>query len=244
MVLDNGRIIEGVDIVHKEAANFFHNFLSENSGVPECDLSEKLVAHEQWAFIPGRSIFEIITLAQEMVHWLYKRNVGGNVMVKLDMAKAYDRVNWGFLLEVFRAFGFSDNFCRLIRQCVESPWFSIMRNETFTDDILIFVNGSKRSTKNLVHILETYEKWSGQIISKDKSALFMSKRISLIRKRGLLRLMGFKEGIFPVTYLGAPLVSGRLTSRIMELLIEKIRKKIAGWKMKLLLHGGRLILFT
>lgn len=70
---------------------------------------DKLVSHEQGAFIPGRSIFENITLTQEMVHSLHKHTVGGNVMVKLDMAKAYDRVNWGFLLEVFKAFGFSNN---------------------------------------------------------------------------------------------------------------------------------------
>ena len=54
---------------------------------------EKLVSHEQWAFIPGQSIFENITLALEMVHSLRRKKIGGNVMVKIDMAKAYDRVN-------------------------------------------------------------------------------------------------------------------------------------------------------
>ncbi|KAG2674106.1 hypothetical protein I3760_13G120400 [Carya illinoinensis] len=47
---------------------------------------------------------------------------------------------------------------------------------------------------------------------------------------------------FPVTYLGVPLVEGRLTSRVLEPLIEKIQKKVAGWKLHLLSQGGRLTL--
>lgn len=112
----------------------------------------------------------------------------------------------------------------------------------YVDDILIFANGNKRSMKDLVRTLETYEKWSGQLISKDKSAMFLSKHISSTRRCGLLRITGYKEGFFPVTYLGAPLVSGRLTSTILEPIIETIRSKISGLKMKLLSHGGRLIL--
>ena len=53
------------------------------------------------------------------------------MMVKIYMAKAYNVVNWGFLLEVFLAFGFFDNFCRLIGRCMESPSFFVMMNETF-----------------------------------------------------------------------------------------------------------------
>ncbi|KAK2639698.1 hypothetical protein Ddye_027493 [Dipteronia dyeriana] len=178
------------------------------------DVVEKFASQEQGAFIPGHGIFENITLAEKMVHSLHKKKTGGNVMVKLVMAKAYDRVNWSFLLEVFKAF----------------------------DDILIFTNGGKRSIKYLVNALETYEKWSGQKISKAKSTLFPSKYISLAREYGLLRITSYIEGKFPVTYLGAPLVSRKLTSRIMEPLVEKIRKKIVGWKYKLLSQGGRLVL--
>lgn len=84
---------------------------------------------------------------------------------------------------------------------------------------------------------------SGQdLISKEKSALFPSKYITSTQMHGLMRLIGFKEGKILVTYSDMPLVSGRLMCRIIELLVEKVRKKIAGWKFKLLLQGGRLIL--
>ncbi|XP_031287891.1 uncharacterized protein LOC116146622 [Pistacia vera] len=90
----------------------------------------QLISHEQGAFILGRSIFENITLAQELVHSLNKKTKGGNIMVKIDMAKAYDHVDWKFLLNVLTSFGFSSQVCNLVRECVTCPWFSIMMNGT------------------------------------------------------------------------------------------------------------------
>lgn len=54
-------------------------------------------------------------------------------MLKIDMAKAYDRVDWRFLLEVLKSLSFSHNFCNLVGECINSPWFFVMMNETFKD---------------------------------------------------------------------------------------------------------------
>lgn len=85
-------------------------------------LLPRLISFEQGVVIPRRSIFENISLAQEMVHSINKRVQGGNVRVKIDMAKAYDRVHWEFLLAVLESFGFSWQFCKLIEDCVKSPF--------------------------------------------------------------------------------------------------------------------------
>jgi len=45
-------------------------------------------------------------LAQEIVHGMSKPNVSGNIAIKLDMAKTYDRMDWNFLKEVLKRFGF------------------------------------------------------------------------------------------------------------------------------------------
>lgn len=66
----------------------------------------------------------------------------------------------------------------------------------YADDLLIFANGEKRSIKMLLRALDTYALWSGQLINKDKSALFLSKKINYSRKCGLLRMTGFVEGSF------------------------------------------------
>ncbi|XP_022865986.1 uncharacterized protein LOC111385804 [Olea europaea var. sylvestris] len=56
-------------------------------------LLPKVISHEQGAFVTGRSTFDNITLTQEMVYSLNCKVHGGNVVVKVDMAKAYDRVD-------------------------------------------------------------------------------------------------------------------------------------------------------
>lgn len=53
-------------------------------------LLHRLISHKQGAFVLTRSIFENITLAQEMVKAINKKVMGGNVLLKIDMTKAND----------------------------------------------------------------------------------------------------------------------------------------------------------
>lgn len=52
-----------------------------------------LISHNQSRFVNGRSISENIMLAQEIIHQIKKLNIGSNVIMKLDMTKAHDRVS-------------------------------------------------------------------------------------------------------------------------------------------------------
>lgn len=49
-------------------------------------------------------------------------------MMKIDMVNAYDTIDWAFLVQVLRAFGFSVGVCNLVQQCVTTPWYSIVTN--------------------------------------------------------------------------------------------------------------------
>lgn len=53
----------------------------------------KILSADQGAIIPGHSILHNITLAQEIVHSINKKNTRGNVVLKIDMANAYDWVD-------------------------------------------------------------------------------------------------------------------------------------------------------
>lgn len=66
-----------------------------------------LISPKQSAFISEKSIFEHIMLAQEMVHLLNQKSQEDYVMIKIDMAKVYDWVNWSFLLNELIGFGLS-----------------------------------------------------------------------------------------------------------------------------------------
>lgn len=56
------------------------------------------------------------------------------------------------------------------------------------------------------------------------------------------QVSGFNMGSFPCHYLSVPLHVGRLTSKMLTPLVQKIRDKISGWKGKLLSDGEKLVL--
>jgi len=56
----------------------------------------KNISGEQFGFLDGRQIHEGIDVAQEGLHSMKTRNIGG-VVVKIDLSKAYDRVHWLYI---------------------------------------------------------------------------------------------------------------------------------------------------
>ncbi|KZV18919.1 hypothetical protein F511_17825 [Dorcoceras hygrometricum] len=91
-------------------------------------LLDQIISPQQSGFVKGRQISDNILLAQEMVHNLNYHIRGGNALLKLDMAKAYDRVQWGFLIQVLAAFGFSGKVQQLFLACINNCWFSVNIN--------------------------------------------------------------------------------------------------------------------
>ncbi|XP_042962753.1 uncharacterized protein LOC122297032 [Carya illinoinensis] len=209
----------------------------------------RIISPEQGAFLPGRSIFENITLAQEMIHMINRKVRGGNVLIKVDIAKAYDSLDWDFLLHVMTSFGFSTRFCELIRQCILTPWFSVVMNGLAKGFFpsgrglrqVVFANGCRASMQAISDVFALYESWSGQVVSKEKSSIFFPKYVNSARKRNLLQLTSFSEGLFPVKYLGVPLFSGRLKVSYFEDLLNRIRDRLEGWQNRLLSASARLL---
>ncbi|KAL0455886.1 UNVERIFIED_CONTAM: Retrovirus-related Pol polyprotein from type-1 retrotransposable element R2 [Sesamum latifolium] len=87
-----------------------------------------LISPSQSGFVPRKLIGDNILLAQEMIHSLDKRYDKGNVVLKLDMTKAYDKICWKFLYCVLHAMGFPARFIHLIKNAIENCWFTVLIN--------------------------------------------------------------------------------------------------------------------
>ncbi|GAA0161116.1 hypothetical protein LIER_17510 [Lithospermum erythrorhizon] len=85
----------------------------------------------QEGFVPSRQIEDNILLARELLHKIgYKkvRKTRGNVILNLDMAKAFDKVSWGFLKPVLQCFSFADVWIDRVIKCLSNSWFSVLIN--------------------------------------------------------------------------------------------------------------------
>ncbi|XP_074278012.1 uncharacterized protein LOC141601617 [Silene latifolia] len=94
-----------------------------------------VVSENQSAFTPGRQITDNTLIAFEIFHHMKNsRSREGHMAIKLDMAKAYDRIEWTFLDRVLRVMGFETNWVERVMDCVQSVSFAVLINGTPTDE--------------------------------------------------------------------------------------------------------------
>lgn len=80
----------------------------------------------------------------------------------------------------------------------------------FTDDLLVFLDGSASSFEAVLNILDQFKRISGLSVNLDKTSLFTAG-LTQLESTSLTTRFGLKEATLPVRYLGFPLCSKKLT---------------------------------
>ncbi|KAK6781998.1 hypothetical protein RDI58_019794 [Solanum bulbocastanum] len=109
-------------------SNFITKIISKLLCSRLAPILPNLISFKQSGFVRERSIFENMMLAQEIIHQIKKPTIGSNVVIKLDMAKAYDRVSWSYICIILRKMGFEEVFIDMIWRTMANNWYSIIIN--------------------------------------------------------------------------------------------------------------------
>ena len=109
-------------------ANFKFKIISKILANRLAPIMNNIISPEQRGFIKGRNIKDGICITSEAINHLHQKSFAGNVAFKVDISKAFDTLEWKFLLTVLSKFGFNSQICSWIHTILKSATLSISVN--------------------------------------------------------------------------------------------------------------------
>ena len=89
-----------------------------------------IISDFQSAFQSNKALSDNILVAFELLHHMKRRKSRktGHMALKLDMSKAYDRLEWIFLQRIMEKMGFHPRWVGWIMECIKSVTYSVLIN--------------------------------------------------------------------------------------------------------------------
>lgn len=119
-VMKDYRPISCCNVIYKVISKILANRL-------KCILP-RFIAPNQSAFVRDRLLMENLLLATELVKSYHKEDISARCAMKIDISKAFDSVQWPFLLNTLRAMNVPAQFIKWIDLCISTASFSVQVN--------------------------------------------------------------------------------------------------------------------
>lgn len=96
------RPISSCNVVYKVIAKILSNRLAP--------ILVSIIDQSESAFVKGRSLIENVHLAQELLRHYNRKRTSPRCLLKIDLTKAYDSIDWSFIKSVLEGLGFPARF--------------------------------------------------------------------------------------------------------------------------------------
>ena len=110
-----------------------------------------IISYNQSGFLKGRNLVHGVMVINELVDYA-KKSKKQCLILKVDFEKAYDSVDWGFLVYMLKRVGFCDKWVEWMKTCVCGGSMSILVNGSPTEEINI-QRGLKQGDPLVVFVL-------------------------------------------------------------------------------------------
>lgn len=110
--------------------NVTYKIVTKDMAIRMKEVLNDVISESQSSFIPGRPVSDNIIVGHECLHTLggYKSGREGFAALKLDMSKAYDRVERVFLEKIMEKLGFAEGWIERVMHCISSVSFAVNIN--------------------------------------------------------------------------------------------------------------------
>lgn len=96
-----------------------------------------IISNNQSAFVEGRLLTDNALIAFEINHYIQRKTQGkyGVAGLKLDISKAYDRLEWSYVEMMLVKFGFPQVWIDRLMHCVKTVSYTFIRDGTIFGNV-------------------------------------------------------------------------------------------------------------
>jgi hypothetical protein len=109
----------------------------------------------------------------------------------------------------------------------------------YVDDTLLFSSCRVEDLRNLKIVLMLFEKVYGMKTNFNKSE-FIPMNLEADQVHEVTHVLNCPVGTFPLKYFGVPIHFEKLKREDLQHVVDKLIKRVTGWRGKLLAYSGRL----
>ncbi|XP_057953981.1 uncharacterized protein LOC131148278 [Malania oleifera] len=223
--------VVGLDVI-SAVKEFFNNAIKTVQSHYHCPARikpclEEIIDPAQAAFIQKGSMVENIYMMQELIRGYARKRVSPRCLLKVDLRKAYDTIDWSFISDLLKHLKFPPMMIRWIMKCISTTTFSVSLNGR----LFGFLPRNQGLTQEDPLSPLLFVLYDLMLFSRDDVVSDLEQ---------ILNIIGMRIGDYPFRYLGVPLLASRLTSSHYSPLINRISNQLKIIKVcRVFLWGGK-----